>query len=268
MCAETEIAQTAGFGSHDNQFVGNQTNNYYSGMTPEQALSLTMDLFWKNFPKLQEVAENVARKRVEEFCTETVQKLQRDGTTNYPALADPGVQYVLVDTQKNYARYGTQEMLNTLTELVYNRVKNNDDFILKVTIDKAISVASMLTPTQLDYLSLLFLCTEVKHEKINTLQDLIDHMVIICDAFPVSMENVSVSYLNILGCVQISLPDPVKIFADCYGFEESIVDAICPQRIKDLATDYGLSYVGIILAIVNIEQKTDFRFDPHVWIHE
>lgn len=268
MCAGTEIAQTAGFGSHDNQFVGSQTNNYYAGMTPEQALSLTMDLFWKNFPKLQEAAENVARKRIEEFCAETIQKLQRDGTANYPALADPGVQYMLVDTQKNYARYGTQEMLNTLTELIYSRVKNNDDFVLKVTLDKAISVASMVTPTQLDYLSLLFLCTKVKHSHIKTVQDLINHLDVICKAFPVTVDQVSISYLNILGCMQLSLPDPVKNFASTYSFDKNVVDSVCPQQIKDLATDFGLSYVGIILAIINAEQKTRFRFDPHIWIHE
>lgn len=266
MCT-ADITQTAGFGSYDNQFVGEQTNNYYNGMTPQQALDLTMNLFWKNFPKLQAVAEDIARQRVEQFCQETIKKLERDRRADYSALADPGAQYILVDAQKSYVRYGTEEMLNILTELVYSRVKNNDDFILKVTIDKAISVASMLTSTCLDYLSLLFMCTMVKDPLIKTLQDLVDHMNFLCSTFPVSIYDVPVSYLNILGCMQLNLPNPVDNFAKTYGFKKDLVEAICPQQIKSLESDYGLSYVGIILAIINAEQKMSIKFDPHIWIY-
>lgn len=266
MCVETSIDQSAGFGSHDNQFVGSQTNNYYTGMSPEQAVDFAMDLFWKNFPKLQATAEEVARKRVEEFCKDTVKKLQRDGTNNYATLADPGVQYALVDAQKSYARYGEKEMLDMLTEIVYTRVKHNDDFILKVTIDKALSIVNMITAKQLDLLSLMFICTRVKFGNITTLKDLCEHFNYLEEKFG-HVDVMSIPYLNMLGCMQITLPDPVEAYVNAYGFDRQDIEDICPDFITDLNNDYGLSFVGIVLGIINAELKTDFRFNTKTWIH-
>ena len=89
-----------------------------------------------------------------------------------------------------------------------------------------------------------------------------------CDIFPVSPYDASITYLAMLGCLQISLPQPVKSLARIYGFSETDVKNICPQLVKDLQTDYGISDIGIMLAITNIEQKTSYTFDPHSWIHE
>lgn len=257
------IDQRATMGSNVTQ-IAVQNN----GMQPQEACQLAINLFMDNFPKLQQIAADTAQKRVEEFCRTTIEKLQHANVRDYSAFSDPDVQYVLFDAQKNYARFGTEQMLGTLTDLVANRVTNNDDFILKVTIDKAISIASMLTPSQLDFLSLLFLCTRVHLSGINTLEQLEKHLKRLCDIFRTKTSEVNISYLNMLGCVQIALPKPVKVLAQTYGLQEADVNRICPRQIKDLATDYGISNVGIMLAITNAEQKTSFTFDPHIWIHE
>lgn len=257
------IDQRATMGSNVTQ-IAVQNN----GMQPQEACQLALNLFMDNFPKLQQIAADIARERVDEFCRTTIEKLQHASVKDYSAFTDPDVQYVLYDAQKNYARFGTQQMLETLTDLVANRVTNNDDFVLKITIDKAISIASMLTPKQLDYLSLLFLCTRVKIHHVQTLEDLNSFLNRMCDIFSVSPYDASITYLAMLGCLQISLPQPVKSLARTYGFSETDVKNICPQLVKDLQTDYGISDIGIMLAITNIEQKTSYTFDPHSWIHE
>lgn len=257
------IDQRATMGSNVTQ-IAVQNN----GMQPQEACQLAINLFMDNFPKLQQIAADTARERADEFCKTTIEKLQHANVRDYSAFSDPDVQYVLFDAQKNYARFGTKQMLGTLTDLVANRVTNNDDFVLKVTIDKAISVASMLTPQQLDFLSLLFLCTKVKHSHIQTLDQLETHLKRLCSIFAVNITQVNISYLNMLGCLQIELPEPVKILAQTYNLPREEVDRICPQQIKSIATDYGVSSVGTMLAITNAEQKTSFRFDPHIWIHE
>lgn len=221
-----------------------------------------------NFPKLQQIAADTARERAEELCRTIIEKLQHANVKDYSAFTDPDVQYVLYDAQKDYARFGTEQMLSTLTDLVASRVTNNDDFVLKVTIDKAISIASMLTPKQLDFLSLLFVCTNVRFHHVQTLEDLNSFLNCMCDIFPVSPDVASINYLAMQGCLQISLPQPVKVLARTYGFSEADVNNICPQRVKDLRTDYGISNIGIMLAITNTEQKTSYTFDPHIWIHE
>lgn len=257
------IDQRATMGSNVTQ-IAVQNN----GMQPQEACQLAINLFMDNFPKLQQIAADTARERADEFCRTTIEKLQHANVRDYSAFTDPDVQYILYDAQKNYARFGTKQMLGTLTDLVANRVTNNDEFILKVTIDKAISIASMLTPKQLDYLSLLFLCTRVKIHHVHSLDDLESFLKRICDMFPTSPYDTSITYLAMLGCLQISLPQPVKDLAMAYGFTETDVNNICPQRVKDLRTDYGISDIGIMLAITHIEQKTSYTFDPHNWIHE
>ena len=238
------------------------------GMQPQEACQLALNLFMDNFPKLQQIAEETAQKRVEEFCRTVINKLQHANVKDYSPFTDPDVQYSLLDAQKNYARFGTNEMLDTLTNLVAHRVTSADDFILKVTIDKAISVASMLTPAQLDFLTLLFLCTRVKHTYIHTLEDLEAYLLRMCKVFPTTKNYSTIIYLAMHGCVQIALPRPVETLAKTYGFSKEDVERICPQQVKDLRSDYGVSPVGIILAITNAEQKTSFVFDPHIWIHE
>lgn len=263
MCDSVAIDQRAPMSSNITQ-IGVQHN----GMEPQEACQLALDLFMDNFPKLQQIAADTARERADEFCKTTIEKLQYANVKDYSAFTDPDVQYVLYDAQKSYARFGTQEMLGTLTDLVANRVTNNDEFVLKVTIDKAISVASMLTPTQLDFLSLMFLCTKVKFEYIKNLDDLQKHLARLNQTFEISYDQKMADYLNMLGCLQLSLPNPVENFATAYGFQKSEVEAICPQRIKGLHGDYGLSSVGVMLAITNAERKTPYSFDPRIWIHE
>lgn len=238
------------------------------GMQPQEACQLALNLFMDNFPRLQKIAVDTARERADEFCRTTIKKLQYANVKDYSAFTDPDVQYVLYDAQKNYARFGTQQMLETLTDLVANRVTNNDDFVLKVTIDKAISVASMVTPQQLDFLSLLFLCTRVSHSHIQNLTQLESHLNSLCRIFPTKMQDASIFYLNMLGCLQLCLPKPIKVLSRTYNLPEQEVERICPELVKSLETDYGISNVGIMLAITNAEQKTSFTFDPHIWIHE
>lgn len=239
-----------------------------NGMQPQEACQLAINLFMENFPKLQQIASDTAQERANEFCKATIDKLQHANVRDYSAFSDPDVQYVLFDAQKSYARFGTKQMLGTLSDLVASRVVNNDDFVLKVTIDRAISVASMLTPQQLDFLSLLFMCTRVSHSHIKTLAQLESHLNHLCGVFNVNPNEINIFYLNMLGCLQIDLPRPVKILAQTYSLPMDDVGRICPQRVKSLATDYGISSVGTILAITNAEQKTSFTFDPHIWIHE
>lgn len=137
-----EVNQKAAPGSNATQ-IGQQINNY--GMTPEQAFQIVMDLFNQNFPKLQALAKETAEKRANEFCQEVIQKIVNNGIQDFSSLADPDVQYILYEAQKNYARFGTSEMLSTLTELIAKRVVHDNEFILKVTIWQSLLLPAMKT---------------------------------------------------------------------------------------------------------------------------
>ena len=147
------VEQRAAIGSNTTQ-IGEQTNYY--GISPEKAAAITIDLFMTNFPKLTEIAKEVAEKRMHEFCEQIFQKMKNEKVDNYNAFSDPDMQFILYEAQKDYARIGTKELLDVLSNLITQRVKADDDFIFKMLLDKAIAVAKYLLPGHLDFLSVIF----------------------------------------------------------------------------------------------------------------
>lgn len=239
-------------------------NNYY-GIPPEKACQLINNLFHENFLQLQDIAREIAENRVHELCEETVKKILNCGIIDFNSFTEPDVQYIFYTAQKYYARFGTSEMLITLSTLISKRVEHDKDFVLKVTIDKAIEIAPLLSQAQLNFLSLLFIYTKTKSPKIKTLQDL--EQLLYNDVS--LLENAdfgSGQYLNMLGCLEIHLNNTVNRLADIYGFPKDEVEKICPEHIKCLSGDYTTSPVGIILAITNLEGILGTPLDPKKWI--
>lgn len=258
------VEQRAGIGSQTTQ-IGNQ-NNYY-GLSPQEACNMTMQLFYDNFPKLQEAANEVVRERVNELMGEIAQKIEERKLGDMSPFGDPDVQYAVYEAQKNYARFGTKEMMSSLSELVAHRIQHNDEgCCLKVTIDKAIELVPSLTPGQLDLLSLFFWCYKVGLPLIRDLNELKAHLDALSSIFKNADFN-SVSYLNMLGCLELCINDPVVCYSKRYGFPKEDIESICPEMIRKTAGSYTTSYVGTILAIVNSESKINTKIDPCTWIY-
>lgn len=259
------ITQVAKKGALGNTFVG-EVHNHNEGITPLEASELAINLFMENFPKLQAEAYELVNERANEFADAVIKKLEENGITNFSAFKDPDMQYVLFESQKNYARFGSKDLLEILSSIITERVmRNEEDIILKATIDKASSIASMLTPDQLDLLSLMFTCTEVKYGDIKDIESLERKLVYLSSVFSKANRK-DIPYLKMMECLDLKLPNVIKIQSEAYGFNENDVEKICPELVKSLRNDYGVSYVGIILGIVNAHNKTNMRFDPRIWI--
>lgn len=265
-----EISNAVTINANDNTgkqvIVHGNYNDYSEIMTTKEASKLAIDLFLDNFPKLQEEANCVARERADEICREIINKLQNNNVKDYSSFKEPDMQYILYEAQKSYARFGTSEMLETLTTLISKRVEVDKEMTLKVTIDRAIEIAPMITSEQLDYLSLLFLCSKVKFNNIKTIDQLKNHLESIAQIFK-NADFSSIEYLNMLGCFQIELPNVVEIQAKLYNFSESDVDRICPSNLKLLNGDFSTSYVGTVLAIINAQRKTSLSLKMETWIN-
>lgn len=257
-----EVNQKAALGSATTQ-IGQQ--NIYNGMTPEQACQMALNLFHQNFPKLQAIAKETVEKRAHQFCQEAIQEIVDSGVQSFSSLADPDVQYILYEAQKNYARFGTSEMLNTLTGLVTKRIEHDNEFVLKVAIDKALEVAPLLSQEQLNYLSLLFMCTRTSTSSVKTIESLESYLKGLV-AIAGIVDYSSSDYLNMLGCLQIGIYDAVDRLANRYNFSKQEVEKICPQQIKKLTGSYITSHIGTILAITNLEAHHGPKLDPKKWI--
>lgn len=263
MSNKIEVSQKAALGSGNTQIA---VQNNYTGLSPQEAAQLAMDLFWENFPKLQQAAAEIAKARAEELCEGMMDKLAKNNYTDFSVFSEPDMQYVLYKAQKNYARTGTKDMLDALTTLIFKRMSCNDDFALKVVIDEAISIAPFLSQQHLDYLSLLFICKRVKFSGLKDIAEFDDFSKRISSAFAQASDS-CVSFLNSLGCLELDINDIYQSFASSYGLDENEVKAVCPKILDVCNGDYAPSLIGIILAIVNAEAKTEFRFNPHIWIH-
>ncbi len=240
----------------------------YVGASLEEITRIVTNLFLDNFPRMQQVAKETAIASAKELWDETVQKLLSANEINFGSFMDVDVQYVIYEAQKYYARFSTDDLLAKLSTLIAERVKyNNDDMCLKVAIDQAVSIVGRLSVPQLDYLSLLFLTTKVRFKNIDSLEKLKSHFEYLDNTFSKSQFS-NWQHLNMLGCLQLDLPDVCKIAENNYGFSKSDIESICPKNIKNLSGDYSVSPVGTIIAIIHAQQKTYFRFNPKIWIHD
>ncbi len=261
---ELLLEQKQGFGNTGTQ-VGVQ-NNYY-GLSPQEACKMAMELFYDNFPKLQEEANALVKKRVKILMDEIAVQLCKKNITDMSPLAEPDVQYAVYEAQKGYARFATADLLKTLSSLISERVKQDDgELCLKVAIDQAISIAPMLSEDNLNYLSLLFIIKHTKNSEVVDIPSLQAWLSYLDNAFPITSGN-SKLHLETLGCLRLALGNSCKILSKNYQIEQHEIEQMCPHSIKSLSGDYGTSYIGTILAILNAEQKICYKFDPTIWIH-
>ena len=260
-----EINQKAGLGSEVTQ-IGKQI--VYEGLSPSEACKLATDLFTDNFPKLQAQAMETVNKRVDELMSDIAIKLEQKSPSSMSAFAEPDVQCAIYEAQKSYARFGTKEMLSTLSSLIATRIEKNDNenICLKVAIDKAIEISGLLSAKHLDYLALLFSVTQIKNNEIKNTHQLEKYLFLLDQSFP-NIDFSGVPYLNMLGCLQLRLFDVTETLGNIYGFPKGVVRQVCPDNILKLSGDYATSHIGTILAIAHLEMKTPLELDPEIWIH-
>lgn len=258
-----EITQRAMPGA-GGQLVGVQNN--YHGLTPEEASKLALNLFMDNFPKLQAIAADTAKRRAEELTQGVIERLEKENVRDYSAFTDPDVQYVFWEAQKNYSRMGGENKLEVLSTLLSKRIVNNNEEYYRIVIDRAIETAPFLSQGQLDYLSCLFFFKRAKLESVKSIVQLRDIFAQFSAVFSPCDYN-GLSLLQTLGCVELWLKSIPEALSDLYGLNKEEIKKICPPQFLQLSPDNGCSHVGILLGIVNIEKKIGLHADPQIWIH-
>lgn len=258
------IVQKAAFGSDGVIQIGVQNNN---GMSAEQASQIVTKLFMDNFPKLQEEAGRIAKERAEELCKEVIAKLDMQGKKDFSEFSDPDVQFVLGKAQQEYARFGTRQLLGLLSDIIISRVNYNHDFFMKILIDKALDIVKFLTPSHLNYLSIIFLCKHVVFKEINSIDSMKKIFSHISDMLPVS-SNIAeyISFFNMPQLFVLSVDCIDNYLAKTYNLDVSEVNKILPESIKAIPDDYALSPLGILLAIINAKKKTDISIEYETWL--
>lgn len=263
MSNDLVVEQKQSLGNTGTQ-IGQQ--NVYNGLTPEEASRLAIDLFMDNFPKLQRQAMDKVDERVSVFCNTIMKKLVEENVEDFSAFTEPDVQYVLYEAQNNYARFGTEELLGNLSNLITQRIKYDSDEYLKIIIDKAISVVPYLSRNQIDALSLIFLTKNVKIGFVTDIPSAKDFLLLIDEVFK-PCGNDGLSLLNTLGCLELNLGHTYKRFAETHSLDKNQIKQICPDSIMSLSSDYGASHIGRMIAIMNISERIPLHFDFKTFIN-
>lgn len=262
---KTTITQNSSIGSNTTQ-IGIQNNSY--GLTPEATSKLAIDLFMENFPKLQEEANKIVRTRVDELVKEIISEIEKKYNSNYSAFSNPDMQYILVQAEKGYARRGTKELCTLLSSLIADRSTCLENSYLEIILDNAIKLAPSLLPSHLDYISLIFLYKYTIFNNISTIEDIKEYFTEIHNLFQTTTSTEIVPYLNMLGILILDLKNIEQAVANAYSFNKQEISKVLPPEHKKITGDYGLTPVGIALAIFNIRAKSNWNIDITTFIHE
>lgn len=154
-----------------------------------------------------------------------------------------------------------------LSDLIVNRINYDNDYYMKILLDEAVEIVKSLSEVHLNYLSLIFLCKEIRMNSINSIDLLKEHCEYICSKMPITngIES-SVPFLYMLRLLTISLGNADEVYAKRYNLDIGKVKEILPLAMNSIPGDYSLTPVGIIIAIINIHNKTNLNLDFKIWI--
>lgn len=164
----TEMVQKGGSRSTNVQV---QTVNVSSGLTYVDVKHIAEDVFKQNYLTLSTEAGEIARERAEEITNKFIEKLKKENPEGIKQVKDPDFQFSLFELQKEYAKYGEDDLGELLVNLLVSRTKENGRNIRQIVLDEAIKVASTLTKEQIDTLSIIFLLRHTVQKGIGDLYE-------------------------------------------------------------------------------------------------
>ena len=102
---------------------------------------------------------------------------------------------------------------------------------------------------------------------INSIESLKEHCEYICAKMPVTngIES-SIPFLYMLRLLTISLGSAADVYSKRYNLDIDKVKEILPLAMNSIPGDYSLTPVGIIIAIINIRNKTNLNLEFKIWI--
>ena len=257
MGEDYNITQTTGKNSGGNN-IGVQNN--YVGIPPEKAIAITNQLFIDNFPKLQAEAFDIVNKRFSELETKLFSRLAENPFINYSAFADPDIQYIIYKAGESYARFGNEDNLERLCDLIRTRIENNSNDYIKLVVDSAIRVVPKISIEQINYLTVMFYLKRAKLNNVNDIHDLEDAFNRIESLYgPVSGNGFSL--LNNLGCFDFSIGNVEDICEKNYSISKEQIKGILPEDFNSVSGDYFTSDIGTVIAITNINQKENTKYE-------
>ncbi len=240
-------------GDRQSQKGGDSSTNYQaqrdiviSGPSYSEVEQIAMTVFKANFLELGDKAAERALERAQDFVEAFLKKAAEEGQTKISEAENPDFRYALFSAQKEYARTGDEDLGELLVQLLIDRTKIRSRDLMQIVLNESLTVAPMLTPDQLDTLSLVFLIKRTRSRGLNSLAALHSYLDrLILPFLPgVSSRESAYEHLEYARCGAISI-DSVQVeeaFRQhypgllCKGFsqEEILIVGLAPEAYPHL----------------------------------
>lgn len=134
---------------------GDDSTNYQAGndihvhgLTVDEARAVALDVFKANAIELGGVAQSIAVARAEQLTRDFLTKLEAEMPERADELADPDVQSVVFQAQREFARSGEEDLRVALVDLLAERIGEDDRNLRTLALNEAIASAPKLTEKQ------------------------------------------------------------------------------------------------------------------------
>ncbi|MBC9954432.1 hypothetical protein ICM05_07190 [Leucobacter sp. cx-42] len=145
---------------------------HFHGLTVNEAREVALDVFRSNAIELAGVAQSLALQRAETLTSEFLAKLEAENPERVHQLADPDVQTVVFEAQKEFARSGEADLRTALVDLLASRVNEDQRNLRTLALNEAISSASKLTEQQRRAIAWVFYLRYVRLLDVKTAESL------------------------------------------------------------------------------------------------
>ncbi|WP_426996322.1 LPO_1073/Vpar_1526 family protein [Pseudarthrobacter sp. N5] len=145
---------TAGDGGINYQAAGDIINN---GPSRQEVQDIALGVYRANALELRGIAEDIAFARAERVTNDFLNRLMDKDPEAAKNLADPDIQSVMFEAQKEYARSGEEDLAKVLVELLADRTIETERSLRTLVLNEAISSVPKLTEQQRRAIGLVFL---------------------------------------------------------------------------------------------------------------
>lgn len=200
----------------DNQRIksGDESENYQAGgdITVNQGMSymdvkdVAMTVFENNFAKLGEQVEVLVMERAERLINAYLEKIRTENPEALANTIDPDIRAGIYEAQKDFARSGKEDVEKLLVDLLVERTVSVDSDFKNIILNEALLVASKLSKTQIDILTVSYIGNYISF---NTITDPFQYSLLISPYQYLFDSNIDTHsdyrFLSYLGCIDISI---------------------------------------------------------------
>lgn len=146
------------------------------GFGYEDIRKIALDLFNDNFTKMRDEAAKIVADRASEVTDKLIDKLRQEAQETINQFSQPDMQYKFYEAQKEYAISGDEDLADMLVEMLIERSRSPNRDRKRMILDEGISLASKMTTSQMDILSLSHLSLKTLNVNMSNFEGFISRL--------------------------------------------------------------------------------------------